>query len=207
MPYDRPEPAHTETYRDYKIVIEYDRDPENPRKAFDNAATMVCFHGRYDLGDEHDYSTPVDAVASICGIDDEHIDLYGFAETLSLAPILWLPLYLYDHSGITMNTTGFSCPWDSGQVGFIYITKEKAKSEWPLQPGETHELWVVRVMKYLVSEVETYDYYLTGQVYGYTVTTPDGSEDDEGSCWGFIGGIDYCIKEAKSYVDAIADKT
>lgn len=40
-----------------------------------------------------------------------------------------LPLYLYDHSGITMNTTGFSCPWDSGQVGWIYASKEDALKE------------------------------------------------------------------------------
>ena len=36
-----------------------------------------------------------------------------------------LPLYLYDHSGITMNTTGFNDRWDSGQVGFIYTTKDR----------------------------------------------------------------------------------
>ena len=42
---------------------------------------------------------------------------------------LMLPLYLYDHSGITMNTTGFSCPWDSGQVGWIYASKEDALRE------------------------------------------------------------------------------
>jgi len=35
-----------------------------------------------------------------------------------------LPLYLYDHGGITMNTGGFSCRWDSGQVGWIYASKE-----------------------------------------------------------------------------------
>lgn len=40
-----------------------------------------------------------------------------------------LPLFLYDHSGITMNTSGFNCPWDSGQVGIIYISKKKAKEE------------------------------------------------------------------------------
>ena len=28
-----------------------------------------------------------------------------------------------------MNTCGFSCPWDSGQIGFIYVSKEKALKE------------------------------------------------------------------------------
>jgi len=41
-----------------------------------------------------------------------------------------LPLYLYDHSGITMNTTGFSCGWDSGQVGYIVMSYEKIRKEY-----------------------------------------------------------------------------
>ena len=40
-----------------------------------------------------------------------------------------LPLYLYDHSGITMSTSVFSCPWDSGQVGWIYAEKKKLIEE------------------------------------------------------------------------------
>ena len=34
-----------------------------------------------------------------------------------LENVVILPLYLHDHSGLTMNTSGFHCPWDSGQVG------------------------------------------------------------------------------------------
>jgi hypothetical protein len=28
-----------------------------------------------------------------------------------------------------MNTTGFSCPWDSGQIGWIYASLEDVKKE------------------------------------------------------------------------------
>ena len=41
-----------------------------------------------------------------------------------------LPIYMYDHSGITISVNPFSCPWDSGQIGFIYISKEKARKEY-----------------------------------------------------------------------------
>ena len=42
---------------------------------------------------------------------------------------LMLPLYLYDHSGLAMSTESFSgraphAEWDSGQVGWIYVSKE-----------------------------------------------------------------------------------
>ena len=43
--------------------------------------------------------------------------------------IIILPLYLYDHSGISMKTTPFSCQWDSGQVGWIYVEKKKCLQE------------------------------------------------------------------------------
>lgn len=71
-----------------------------------------------------------------------------------------LPLYLYDHSGITMNTSGFSCGWDSGTVGYIYLTKEKWDKE------HDRDFVQEEAAKYLVGEVETYDQYLTGSVYG-----------------------------------------
>ena len=40
-----------------------------------------------------------------------------------------LPLYLYDHSGLTMSTNDFGDRWDSGCVGFIYMDKDTAMRE------------------------------------------------------------------------------
>jgi hypothetical protein len=106
-----------------------------------------------------------------------------------------LPLYLYDHSGITMSTGAFGCKWDSGQVGFIYISRVKAAEEWSTDTEE-------RAIACMKSEVEHYDEYLTGNVHGYTVergtrtniTFEDGRDPEtsiewehEDSCWGFYG--------------------
>ena len=54
-------------------------------------------------------------------------ELFSLVEQMDGMVIL--PLYLYDHSGITMNTCGFSCPWDSGQVGWIYADKAMIDKE------------------------------------------------------------------------------
>ena len=77
--------------------------------------------------------------------------------------MVMLPLYLYDHSGITMNTGGFSCPWDSGQAGWIYADYDKVKENYGEVTPETLE----RAKSLLQSEVEEYDHYLTGQCYGW----------------------------------------
>jgi hypothetical protein len=102
--------------------------------------------------------------------------------------IIELPLYLYDHSGITMSTGAFGCQWDSGQVGFIYVTiaKIKAEYDWKLLTKARRK----KIEEYLRSEVKIYDDYLTGSVYGYTVERLDnatGEWEQVDSCWGFFG--------------------
>ena len=93
-----------------------------------------------------------------------------------------LPLFLYDHSGITMNTSGFSCPWDAGQVGWIYASREDIKEEFGEVTPETLE----KTKEILQSEVKEYDYYLTGQCYGFKLY--QGAEEID-SCWGFLGEL------------------
>ena len=110
----------------------------------------------------------------------------------------WLDLWLYDHSGITMSaTTGgnpYSCPWDSGQVGWILVTKDKMF----VDCNADDATWREMAEQYLQDEVSVYDGYLTGEVYGYSLyELPDGvSDEDEidlseldevDACWGFYG--------------------
>jgi hypothetical protein len=100
-----------------------------------------------------------------------------------------LPLYLYDHSGITMSTGSFGCPWDSGQVGLIVCDQQTIDDEFE---GDRD-----KAEKCLQAEVEFYDQYLTGDVYGFIIEEREVEEgadldDDEGwdeidSCWGFYG--------------------
>jgi hypothetical protein len=176
----------------YLIEIFPDNNPESPRE-WSNLGTMICFHTRYDLGDKHGY---------------DHKDYSGWKE-MEKAIVkennvgVILPLYLYDHSGITISTTPFSCGWDSGKIGFIYVSKEDVLKEYggKIVTKKLKE----RVTEYLKGEVETYDQYLRGDIYGYKiskVTTCDqGNEHKEeiDSVWGFYGE-DECMKEAEGVV-------
>jgi hypothetical protein len=187
---------HTDETRNGNYITRTYRDdsPECPR-SWDNLGTMVCFHNRYDLGDKHDYNSDY-----YNGWDEMEKDIIK-RENVGVI----LPLYLYDHSGITMNTTGFSCNWDSGRVGFIFISKQKMLQEYG---GKivTQKL-KDRVEGYLKSEVETYDQFLTGDVYGYKVFKVDTCEHEEelDSCWGFYGEED-CMKEGVSVMEYYISK-
>ena len=190
-----------------KLIIQTDDDSESSRE-WDNLGTMVCFHSRYNLGDEQLKGDHFDWLAGI--VDnlysrdteqwDEFIDdiQQGQEEAverawdLIYAKAIILPLYLYDHGGITMSTGSFSCPWDSGQVGWIYVLKEVVRKEYDKK--RISRQLRDRVIRVLEGEVETYDQYLRGDVYGFQIFETKqcetcGNEEEEiiDSCWGFYG--------------------
>lgn len=120
----------------YRIRVYADDYPDDPR-AWDNVGTMACWHGRYSLGDEQPKVSPSEYTYALARAVDDTLPEWDDATDADVqrgrevfdAQYLHLPLYLYDHSGLTMRTTPFSCPWDSGQVGFIYVSRAKAAIE------------------------------------------------------------------------------
>lgn len=168
-----------------KLKLVQDSSPESPR-TWDNLGTMVCFHNRYDLGDNHSYNS----------------DDYNSWEEMKKAIIkeentaVILPLYLLDHSGISISTGAFSCSWDSGQIGFIFVSKEKALEEFggKIVTAKLKE----KLERILDGEVETYDQYLRGYVYGFQIVDED--DDVVDSCYGFYGS-DHKESGMLDYID------
>lgn len=167
---------------DYLIKVFQDDSPESPR-TWDNLGTMACFHPRYDLGDDNNYCQ-----GNYDSWDEMEEDIIEKENVHTI-----LPLYLYDHSGITISTSPFGCQWDSMKIGFIFVSKDKVEKEC----GEG-----CNVEEVLKGEVETYDQFIRGDVYGFRickVTTCDhGHEHEEelDSCWGFYGD-EECMTEAE----------
>lgn len=167
-----------ENYKGYNIAIMVDEYPENPRE-WDGDTKMVMFHKRYILPCEID-------------IDHEDFNLWDEIEEYirsNYKVTAIEPVYMYDHSGITVSTTPFSCRGDSGQVGFVFVEEAETKDY-------THALRIIK------SEIEEYDNYLTGNVYGYQVYG-DGGIEELDTCWGFYGDIERSglMDEARSSID------
>lgn len=164
--------------KDGKIVqIFQDENPQDPRKEWDNLGRMFTSHKRYQLGDEQ--------------FDPEKFSGWEEAETYlrkEKGAVAVAPLYLYDHSGLRIKIGSFQgllpqghAEFDSGQVGFIYVTKDDVQKEYGKVTPET----IAKAKKVMQGEVETYDQYLSGDVYGVKVTDPKTGKDD--SVWGFYG--------------------
>jgi len=174
-------------YRGYKVRIEQDLDASNPYKEWDQLSDVTFWWRGYDLdstgkGQLH-FKEPTDV-----------LNAYGAGDIVYFQ---WIHGYI--HSGITISLDKSQYPfndvWDSGLAGVVYVTKEKARENWPHYRGRTLWLACERAAK---GEVKTLDQYLTGQVYGYVITHR-GTDAD--SCWGFYG-LEYCIEEAKCVVDS-----
>lgn len=167
---------------------------------------------------------------------DDWQDVYKELKETDL--VLIKQINLYDHSGITVSTSNgypYNDRWDAGCVGFIYVTKktifaegcclcekdengnyiliehkhENAPSTYSHKRiPTTEENWIEVADHYLEGEMETYDQYLRGDVYGYKLTKKVIQQDkcphcgeiiseyedevEEDSCWGFYGD---CIEE------------
>lgn len=136
------------------LEIVPDHDPINPREN-DNAVVISCRHSRYRLGDD-DSRLPSEV--------STEAELRRHVGELIVAIS---PVYLFDHSGITMSTKPFSCRWDSGQVGFAYVTAKMARQEWRRSKKfPSMRSWGEAMIE---AEVSEYDRFLRGEAYGFRV--------------------------------------
>ncbi len=166
-----------------KVKIIQDQRPESPRE-WDNLGTIAYKHSRYTLG-EVEINDPIDWLEDMLGITNKWEytnDRLNELEERFYKEYIALPLYLYDHSGITISTGAFSCPWDSGKVGYIYMSKDKAYQEFGYKAITQKRR--EKLLQYLEGEVKTFDDYITGNVYGFVIEK-DGEVVD--SCSGFYG--------------------
>ena len=238
----------------YKLKVKHDDDGTDSPRDWDNLGHMVCWHDRYDLGDERRRDDVNDWLRGLaCSLDPslEERLLYwesgdGWTQLMNKASelmaaiaasdnkikdlvmavidkhVVMLPLYLYDHGGITMNVGGYSCPWDSGQVGYIYATRDTILKEYSAK-RLTKELRA-KAEDILRDEVRTYAQFLEGDIYGYVIYATDEECDCDPepwndyppcdctkhaevieSCWGYYGSK-TALEEGRSILKYLEDK-
>lgn len=222
-------PLDTHHYKGHVITLYPDENAENPRDD-DNLGHMLCWHPRYTLGDPNPFRSLEQFEECLEVIEQSQDSLQlatiscpeAFLEDLEETPapktpldqfvnqldprgaqkVISLPLYLYDHSGLSMRTGSFHNRFDSGQVGYIYIERAKILAEY----GGIRLTTALRkrAEKMLRNEVASYDCYLRGDIVGYQITARNGKDLD--SCWGFDDPA-HALAEAKAVIDHLLSQT
>lgn len=162
------------------VEVSQDTDPTSPAE-WDNLGT-ICYtrSSRYVLGTQ------------ACTPDE----LKGIARQIAIGTLIGMPVYAYIHGNVRIkaaDSNPFSCPWDSGQSGFVYATREAVFREYG---GKRMTKRIREAARNLLrAEVETFSQYLNGDVWLLT-HVKDGEIVE---CCGGYYGWDYAMQEAKEW--------
>ena len=157
------------------LTIETDDLCGSPRGGWGNLCKMIFIGNSSHLGDKHNFHETYDSFEA----HQEHIE-----KQLDVAFIT--PVYALVHGGMTISTTPFSCPWDSGKLGWVVMTKQTLRENYGVK-RITKKL-IEQAMIHVECEVKTLDSYIRGEVYWFKIEDENGDEVD--SCGGFYGDIE-----------------
>jgi hypothetical protein len=169
-------PLETIIIGNYKFIVERDEFMESPRE-WENLSTMLSWSRSYNSPDKNDFRNPDDFMEWFLeehAGDPDHV---------------LLPLFMYEHSGVSFSTGDFGDKWDSGQIGWVYAT------------GESVRNWIStkeKAIKVLEKEVKEYSQWANGEALSWSILENNGCEhcgkDDWNiveSCAGYLGGITF----------------
>jgi len=159
-----------------KLVIWYDEMPESPRE-WSNLGYFITVDSNYYSPDrEETLERIVKETGQIANSQAEHIKLIksDMKAQFDDKVLAIYPISKYEHSGVAYslgNRHGF----DYSNNGFYIVTENKAK-EIGAEKKDFEEI--------IKSELENYNRYANGEVYGFTLYDDDGEVID--SCSGFF---------------------
>jgi hypothetical protein len=153
------------------LEVYQDEYPSSPRE-WCNVTTLIFFGNYSYLGDKHDFRS-------------EDADNWEEQEALIRSKLNVKHIqkvYGYSHGGLAISTKPFSCPWDSGVLGFAVVT---AKNVTETQGGKyATKKNVENCVRQIDNEIETLNQYVQGDMYGFNIEYPNGDSD---SCSGYYG--------------------
>ena len=183
----------TVKYKGFEISICPDSDTESPDAWGDDNLFLTGYHRDFTVKSE--IVTKEECQSLLNKNPEEYgVGKYRYKELLKKYHVFGLEAYI--HGGVALSISyEVNFPdrqWDVSHLGCVFV----AKSEWRTRKQAHKSAKVL---------IETWNQYLSGDVYGYMVE-PDLS-GCMGSCWGFYGedGKKEMIAEAKSEIDCHID--
>lgn len=176
----------TTTTTEPLLVINYDTDTDNPREYAENLGWFLTVDYRYLSPDNNEMMLNViKRTGEKAKNVEEHMEMIKEElETESNVKVLAIyPINKYEHSGVAYSL-GSKSGFDYSNNGFYIITDKTQKVL-----GTKKEDWE----KAIISELETYNKWVNGEVYRFTLYDKNGEVED--SCGGF-----YDIEDIREYL-------
>lgn len=184
-------------------VIYYDNDPQNPRQHNDcNLTCIFVPRGGPVQGDTDDLDELYELLGRKgCDIDWDEWEPARKQDLIAVCDewgIELRPLYAYVHGSATVSLSPFSCKWDSGQCGWVWVDRDDPEVK---RVAARNDKGIDSIFN---SEVEMFDQYVRGDVYGIGVykMQDDGHPDltDCEEVWGFFG-LDYAREKLEDMIE------
>ncbi len=106
-----------------------------------------------------------------------------------------MPVYSYVHGGVSLSLGRgypFNCPWDSGQCGFLLLSKKEFKDR---ENAEENAAVFIKC----------WNQYSNGEIYIASVYKKDGNHLElVDSCGGYMGS-EYALEELKSMMKSVTE--
>ena len=177
--------TYKKTVEENRLVIEYDSDSDSPR-GWSNLGYFITVDRNYKSPDNHEQ---IENIMKSSGDEaqnvDDHIqimtDLINSETDEEVVAIY--PIVKYEHSGISYSL-GTQHGWDYSNNGF-YIVTEKTQKEVGVRKEDFE--------KGISEELDTYNKWINGEVYSFTLYYENGEVED--SCCGF-----YDIEDIREYL-------
>lgn len=189
--YGEPNIYKEKEHRGYTCRVVYDPDPISPDD-WDTLGTIYSNSRNYNPQNH-----------TLDEIMVEESDGTGFHIDRNY---LYVRIYAYEHGGIALHAASgpIKCGWDEYLFGVMAVHKDKAAKEYgDMTNVENYE----KAMKCLEAEVEVWDMYYQGQVFGYEVLDEDECVVD--SCWDYYGyeGADEAMAQGIGIIDYRVDES
>lgn len=120
--------------------------------------------------------------------------------------IVAFPILSQEHSSIHYYLGRSIDRWEGSIAGFAWVEKSKLYTEYSVSKISAKLL--ERMKKYVSSELDMYNKWVNGEVFGYQLIGADGNFKD--SCYGFYENdddLDDLLNHILSYVDTDDDKS
>lgn len=180
----------------YKLSVTPDTEPEDPRSWWDIPPTesesglpmffIEAAHSRYNMS----WNLP-----SRFKDVGEFVDWKESEEANPESKWRFVPIYMYEHSGIALSWTPFNDYFDSGLLGFLVYYNDQTLAD---KIGIIDLRCLEQTLKGIVS---SYFRYVEGDVWEYTIEDLETGDIVDGCC-GFLSE-EECIAECKSSYEAM----